>query len=137
MLIFMHTNNIRLFAMKKIILLLPAFALFLGAAAQPIVDMLRTENSLNPPAMDVRQPRFSWSCFQLDVQIPPNTQEFVFVPAASAAEIQEGGVVANKAKDIEIAGSKDGYVVLRVGSRNYSFRAPMPVSAATSLKQAF
>jgi alpha-L-rhamnosidase len=72
--------------------------------------------------------------FQLNVQVPPNTYASVFMPAASAAEVQEGGVVLNKVKAIQVIDSKDGYVELRVGSGNYSFRAPMPVSAATSMK---
>jgi alpha-L-rhamnosidase len=58
---------------------------------------------------------------QLDVEIPANTTATVYVPAKSADEITEGGNALSSLRDIKIAGTEKGYVVLDIGSGKYHF----------------
>lgn len=69
--------------------------------------------------------------FLLEVQVPANTRASVFVPAATAGEVKENGVMVTGAKDIEVRGSSNGYVELQVGSGKYQFSAPLPANATT------
>ena len=57
----------------------------------------------------------------MDVEIPVNTTATIYVPANNANSVSENGTAVNSVKDIKIAGTEDGYVVLHVGSGNYHF----------------
>ncbi|MCK4967247.1 alpha-L-rhamnosidase, partial [bacterium] len=59
----------------------------------------------------------------LDVEIPVNTTATVYVPAASADAVLENGNALSSLKEIELSGTENGYVVLRVGSGKYHFTA--------------
>lgn len=61
--------------------------------------------------------------YKLEVDIPANTQAFVYVPAQSKEQVYEGDVIANKAQGVKYIGSADGYVKYLVGSGHYLFNA--------------
>ena len=56
----------------------------------------------------------------MNVEIPVNTTAIVFVPAENAGTIKESGKVLSQV-DIKVKSSKDGYVVLELGSGAYHF----------------
>ncbi len=57
----------------------------------------------------------------LDVEIPANTTASIYVPAASAGAVTEGGVAVASSKDIQVTGTENGYVVLKAGSGKFHF----------------
>ena len=57
----------------------------------------------------------------MHVAIPANTTSRVFIPASSADKVKEGGKALSSQEGIKIAGAKDGYVELHLGSGNYTF----------------
>jgi alpha-L-rhamnosidase len=57
----------------------------------------------------------------MDVEIPANTTATVYIPAANADAVTESGKPLSSLSDIKIAGSKDGYVALQLGSGIYHF----------------
>lgn len=57
----------------------------------------------------------------LDVEIPPNTNASVYIPATSAAGILENGKAVTGSGDVKVSGSENGYVLLHIGSGKYSF----------------
>ncbi|MEI6949069.1 glycoside hydrolase family 78 protein [Paraflavisolibacter sp. H34] len=68
----------------------------------------------------------------LEAEIPPNTTATVYVPAAGAGDVQEGGKPVTASKDIRVTGTEGEYVVLNVGSGSYRFTAPAPVLSRTA-----
>jgi alpha-L-rhamnosidase len=57
----------------------------------------------------------------MDVEIPANTTATVFLPAASAADVMENGESIASSKDIQLGETKDGYVIVNIGSGQYHF----------------
>ena len=57
----------------------------------------------------------------MDVEIPVNTTATVYVPANNVNSVTENGMLLNSVKDIKVAGTEDGYVVLHIGSGKYHF----------------
>jgi alpha-L-rhamnosidase len=57
----------------------------------------------------------------LNVEIPVNTTAIVYIPATDAGRIQEGGKKLSSVKEVELAGTEDGYVKVKVGSGSYLF----------------
>ena len=57
----------------------------------------------------------------MDVEIPANTTATIYVPAKNEASVLESGNALSSSKEIQIAGSEDGYVVLKAGSGKYHF----------------
>jgi alpha-L-rhamnosidase len=68
----------------------------------------------------------------MDVEIPANTTATVYVPAAAANVVTEGGG-ALASKGIQVTGAEDGYVVLQLGSGKYRFSAAKPADANASI----
>jgi len=59
----------------------------------------------------------------MDIEIPANTTATVYVPAESADVVRESNKALSSIKEIEISGTENGYVVLKVGSGKYQFTA--------------
>jgi len=59
--------------------------------------------------------------FELETTIPANTTATVYVPAASAAQVTEGGKLLAKVKGIRLLRVEDGWVVIAVESGSYCF----------------
>jgi alpha-L-rhamnosidase len=59
----------------------------------------------------------------MDVEIPANTTATIYVPAKNEASVLESGNALSSSKEIQVAGSEDGYVELKVGSGKYHFVA--------------
>lgn len=57
----------------------------------------------------------------LNVEIPVNTTAIVYIPATDAGRVKEGGKNLSSVKDVELAGTADGYVLVKVGSGSYKF----------------
>jgi alpha-L-rhamnosidase len=57
----------------------------------------------------------------LDIEIPANTTATVYIPADDPEAIFEGGLPLKRVKEIQVVGSEDGYIILKVGSGRYSF----------------
>lgn len=64
--------------------------------------------------------------FALAISVPPNVQATVYVPAADAGSVREGGVPAARAAGVEFVGYEAGAAVYRVGSGSYTFDAKQP-----------
>ncbi len=58
---------------------------------------------------------------RLDIEIPANTTASVYIPAASAGAISEGGVALAGVKEAKIAETGKGYVKVEIGSGSYHF----------------
>lgn len=61
--------------------------------------------------------------FALDVTIPANTTATVWVPAASAASVTEGGLPAGNSRGIKFLRMDGAAAVFEVGSGSYAFRS--------------
>ncbi|MCW2898814.1 MAG: rhamnosidase [Streptosporangiaceae bacterium] len=61
--------------------------------------------------------------FTLDVSVPVNTTAEVWVPAASAGAVTEGGRKATTATGVRFVRTQDGNAVFTVGSGSYRFSA--------------
>jgi hypothetical protein len=59
----------------------------------------------------------------LMVLIPPNTTATVFVPAKSASEVTENGVLAGRSRGVKFLRQEAGQAVYEIGSGPYSFRS--------------
>lgn len=57
----------------------------------------------------------------LNVEVPANTTASIFIPATDANAILESGKRLSDVKTINLAGSREGYVQVKVGSGKYSF----------------
>ncbi len=57
----------------------------------------------------------------MDMVIPANTKATIYLPAASADGITEGGVALASSKDIQVVRTEEGYVVVTAGSGSYHF----------------
>ena len=57
----------------------------------------------------------------MGVEIPANTTATIYVPAKNEASVLESDKVISSSKDIQVTGTEDGYVVLKVGSGKYHF----------------
>ena len=57
----------------------------------------------------------------IDAEIPANTTATIYIPASNADAISENGKPLNSIKDIQIAGTENNYVLLKVGSGKYQF----------------
>ena len=58
---------------------------------------------------------------QMDVEIPANTLATVYIPAANADAVKEGGEMLSSRNIMQIVHSEDGYVVVTIGSGSYHF----------------
>ena len=63
------------------------------------------------------------SGFSLYVVIPPNTRATIYVPASSANAVREGAGALSASAGLSVKGVEDGYVVVEVGSGDYTFTA--------------
>ena len=57
----------------------------------------------------------------LYVSIPVNSTATIYIPAKSADQIKESGRELSAIKEITVIGEEEGYVVITVGSGDYSF----------------
>lgn len=57
----------------------------------------------------------------MNVTIPANTTAMVYLPAKTAKAVTESGKNISKINEIKLLGEESGYVILKVGSGNYSF----------------
>jgi len=57
----------------------------------------------------------------MDIEIPANTTATVFVPASNKEAITENGNTVSSSKDLQVTGSENGYVILKVNSGKYHF----------------
>ncbi len=57
----------------------------------------------------------------MDLEIPANTTSTVYVPADNTDDILEGGKVLSLVKEIQVIGTEEGYVILKLGSGKYMF----------------
>jgi alpha-L-rhamnosidase len=55
------------------------------------------------------------------VTIPVNTKATVYVPGEDVSSVYENGEKVSTGKEIQLAGTEDGYVVLNLGSGSYHF----------------
>jgi len=62
----------------------------------------------------------------LDIVVPPNTTATVFVPAADAAGVREGGRAIEGAAGVRFLRFEEGRAVLAVDSGAYQFLSTMP-----------
>jgi alpha-L-rhamnosidase len=60
---------------------------------------------------------------KMDVVIPANTTATIFIPSKTAADIMESGRSLSLSKYIRQKGVENGYVVVELGSGQYSFTA--------------
>ena len=58
---------------------------------------------------------------KLDISIPANTKATVYIPGEKFDSVFENGRKVSSRKDIHLAGTEDGYVVLELGSGRYHF----------------
>ncbi len=61
----------------------------------------------------------------LDMTIPPNTTATVYVPAADAGHVTEGGKPLEKAEGVKILRTEAGSVVMAVESGTFRFAAKL------------
>ncbi|HEY2720985.1 MAG TPA: family 78 glycoside hydrolase catalytic domain [Chitinophagaceae bacterium] len=59
--------------------------------------------------------------FELDVEIPANTQATVYIPANSPGSVMEDSVGLNLVNDLKVIGNESNYVVVKIGSGKYHF----------------
>ena len=71
----------------------------------------------------------------LDVSIPANTTATVFVPAADAANISEGGKPAAQAEGVSFLRMEGGAAVFAVASGSYAFRSSLSKGLATAPRE--
>jgi alpha-L-rhamnosidase len=57
----------------------------------------------------------------LNVDVPVNTTATIYIPASNTDDMFEDGKKLNFQSNIKIIESKNGYVVIKTGSGNYSF----------------
>jgi alpha-L-rhamnosidase len=59
--------------------------------------------------------------FELNVTVPANTEALVHLPAASASDVSESGLLLSAAKGIRAVQAEDGRLTVRLGSGQYQF----------------
>ncbi|HEY5967159.1 MAG TPA: family 78 glycoside hydrolase catalytic domain [Chitinophagaceae bacterium] len=57
----------------------------------------------------------------MDIEIPANTTATVFVPASNKEAITESGNAVSSSKDLQVTGTENGYVILKLNSGKYHF----------------
>ena len=57
----------------------------------------------------------------LDVEIPANTSATVYIPATNASAVSESDKRLTDVKEIQVTGTKDGYLIVKIGSGQYHF----------------
>jgi len=57
----------------------------------------------------------------MKVTIPANSTATIYLPAKSADQIMESGKVLSAIKEITVSGKEEGYIVVKVGSGDYTF----------------
>lgn len=57
----------------------------------------------------------------MDVEIPANTTATIYVPTHNANSVKENNMPLGSIKDLQVAGSEDGYVIVKTGSGKYHF----------------
>jgi alpha-L-rhamnosidase len=62
--------------------------------------------------------------FNLNVTLPPNTRDEVYVPATSSDTVTESGRPAAESPGVHFLRMADGYAIYQVGSGTYHFAAP-------------
>jgi alpha-L-rhamnosidase len=67
--------------------------------------------------------------FRLDVEVPPNTQATIFVPATNPEVVQESGEPATQARGVSLLRFDNDRAVFRVGSGAYHFSSVVPANA--------
>ncbi len=60
-----------------------------------------------------------------DITVPGNTTAVVYLPAASASNVNEGGKLATESEGVRFIKAEDGFAVFELGSGRYSFTAPV------------
>jgi alpha-L-rhamnosidase len=91
---------------------------------QPVGDLQWVKCSLRSPYGVVKSEwqkngrEFAWQ-----IVVPPNAEATVYVPAASADRVTEGGQPLAQANGVKLQGVEDGAVVLQIGSGDYKFQA--------------
>ena len=92
---------------------------------QPVGNITWCKTSYKSVRGEIRS---DWSIkngsFQLDVTLPPNTSDQVYIPAKSADGVTESGRLAGTAPGVHFLRMQDGYAVYKVGSGTYHFVAP-------------
>ena len=56
-----------------------------------------------------------------DVAVPANTRATVFIPATTVNSVREDGQVLSTHKSVQVEGTEEGYVVVKLGSGKYNF----------------
>lgn len=64
-----------------------------------------------------------------DIAVPANTTATLWIPAAKAAQVTEGGKTASKVKGIKFLRQEGDKAVFTIGSGTYKFTAPMSADA--------
>ena len=67
--------------------------------------------------------------FQLDAEVPANTQATIFVPATEADAVREGGGPAARARGVSLLRFAHGAAVFRVGSGAYHFTSTVAANS--------
>jgi alpha-L-rhamnosidase len=62
--------------------------------------------------------------FHLNVTLPPNTVDKVYIPTRNAVRVTESGNPVGKAPGVKFLNTQNGYAVYEVGSGVYHFAAP-------------
>ncbi len=92
---------------------------------QPIGSITWCKGSYRSVRGEIRS---DWSIkdgnFDLDVTLPPNTSDEIYVPAQRADRVTENGRPAAKSPGVHFLRMQDGYVIYEVGSGTYHFVAP-------------
>ncbi|MCW3090254.1 MAG: alpha-L-rhamnosidase [Ferruginibacter sp.] len=57
----------------------------------------------------------------LEVKVPANTTATIYIPAADATAVKEGGASLSDVKNMVVKGKEDGYVIVETGSGSYHF----------------
>ncbi len=73
--------------------------------------------------------------FNLDVEVPANTQATVFIPAPSVHVVREGGTLLSQSRDVKVVGTSNGYVQVKIGSGVYKFSTSAAGIPTTSVRQ--
>ena len=74
--------------------------------------------------------------FQLDVEVPANTQATIFVPATDADAVQESDGPAARARGVSLLRFDNGVAVFRVGSGAYHFTSTVAANSEQSRRRA-
>ncbi len=71
----------------------------------------------------------------LDVTLPPNTTATVYVAAAKAASVTEGGAPLDRAAGVKLLREEGCCVVLAVESGTYSFSSTLPAASKSFINK--